>query len=135
MQEALILLRGVPGSGKSTLAQLLSESGRYPIFSIDDYFTDAATGNYNFNYKENHLAYAQCQAHTESAMKQRHKKIIVHNTFVFDWEFEPYFELARRYNYLVFSVVVENFHGHKNTHQISDEDVAKMAARFQVKLY
>jgi predicted AAA+ superfamily ATPase len=36
--KALILLRGLPGAGKSTLAKLLSENGKYPVFSIDDYF-------------------------------------------------------------------------------------------------
>ena len=134
MKPALILLRGVPGSGKSTLAQLLSESGRYPIFSIDDYFTDSE-GKYKFDYSKNHLAYAQCQEHTEAAMRAGHPKIIVHNTFVFDWEYEPYFKFAQTHNYQIFSLVVERYHDHKNIHQISDEDIAKMAARFKVKLY
>ncbi len=37
---SIILIRGLPGSGKSSLARLLSENGKYPVFSIDDYFMD-----------------------------------------------------------------------------------------------
>ena len=39
--KSLILLRGLPGSGKSSLAFTLSENGKYPVFSVDDYFTNA----------------------------------------------------------------------------------------------
>ncbi|EMP07134.1 AAA domain protein [Leptospira interrogans serovar Pyrogenes str. 200701872] len=40
-EKSLILLRGLPGAGKSRLAKLLSENGKYPVFSVDDYFTDS----------------------------------------------------------------------------------------------
>ncbi len=43
----LVLLRGLPGSGKSTLATLLSENGKYPIYSIVDYFTNKIQENTN----------------------------------------------------------------------------------------
>lgn len=56
-EKSLILLRGLPGAGKSRLAKLLSENGKYPVFSVDDYFTDSKTQEYNFDYKKNHLAY------------------------------------------------------------------------------
>ena len=134
MLKSLLLLRGVPGSGKSTLAAVLSENNKYPIFSIDSYFTDAS-GKYNFDHKKNHLAYSDCEKQAEAAMKASTEKIIVDNTFVFDWEMEPYFRLAKQYEYTLFSVVVENHHGNKNLHKIPEEDVIKMAARLKVKLY
>jgi adenylate kinase family enzyme len=59
--NALILLRGLPGSGKSTLAKELSENRKYPVFSVDDYFTDSKTGIYKFEFDKNHLAYKQCE--------------------------------------------------------------------------
>lgn len=51
-EKSLILLRGLPGAGKSRLSKLLSENGKYPVFSIDDYFTDSKTQEYNFDYKK-----------------------------------------------------------------------------------
>ena len=63
MQKSLIVLRGLPGSGKTTLANLLSENKKYPVFSIDDYFTDEK-GKYHFKFDENHLAYKLCEENT-----------------------------------------------------------------------
>jgi len=54
--HSIILLRGLPGSGKSTLAEVLGESGKYPIHSIDKFFVDEQTGEYNFYHLKNHLA-------------------------------------------------------------------------------
>lgn len=134
-QNSLILLRGLPGSGKTTLAKLLSENNTYPIFSVDDYFTDEQTGEYIFNFQNNHLAYKQCEALTHDAMQQAIPKILVHNTFTMDWEMEPYFKLAAKFNYHLFIVTVENYHGHQNVHEVSDEQLQKMAEKFKVKLY
>jgi uridine kinase len=134
-QNALILLRGLPGSGKTTLAKLLSENNTYPIFSVDDYFTDEQSGEYIFNFQNNHLAYKQCEALTNDAMQQAISKILVHNTFTMDWEMEPYFKLAAKFNYHLFIVTVENYHGHQNVHEVSDEQLQKMAEKFKVKLY
>jgi adenylate kinase family enzyme len=44
--SSLIILRGLPGSGKSTLAKLLSENDKWPVYSIDSYFTNPETNNY-----------------------------------------------------------------------------------------
>ena len=132
--KTLLLLRGLPGSGKSTLAESLSENGKYPVFSIDSYFTHPATGNYTFEFDKNHLAYNQCMEKTKAAMQTGDSKIIVDNTFTMDWEMEPYFKLASEFNYRLFVVTVENYHGSKNIHDISEEQLQKMAAKYKVKL-
>lgn len=131
----LILLRGLPGSGKTTLADLLSENGNYPVFSVDDYFTCPETGDYEFDYKNNHLAYKQCEENTKLQMMNKTSKIIIHNTFTIDWELEIYFKLAAQFGYKVFVLTVENYHQGKNSHQISDEQIQKMAEKYKVKLF
>jgi predicted kinase len=133
-QKSLILLRGLPGAGKSTLANVLSENNMYPIFSVDDFFTDEITGEYVFNFSDNHLAYKQCEELSRDAMKQNIAKVFVHNTFTMDWEVEPYVKLAAEFDYTLFVVTVENYHTHKNTHGVSDEQLYKMAEKYKVKL-
>ena len=133
-QPALILLRGLPGSGKTTLAKLLTEDGKYPCYSVDDYFTNPETGEYCFEYQNNHLAYKQCEENTRTAILKGSSKILVHNTFTIAWELEPYFKMAAEHHYALFVVTVENYHEHKNVHAISDEHIAKMAEKYKVKL-
>lgn len=134
-KHSLILLRGLPGSGKTTLAKLLSEQEKYPIYSVDDYFTDNMTGAYHFDFRNNHLAYKQCEERTKEAMRQHVSKIIVHNTFTIDWELEPYFKLASEHHYALFVITVENYHQNKNCHDVSDEQIQKMAEKYKVKLF
>jgi predicted kinase len=134
LQASLILLRGLPGSGKSTLASTLSENGKYPVLSIDQFFTNAE-GIYTFDYSKNHLAYKQCEEQTREQMKLRKEKIFVDNTFTLEWEIQPYFMLAAEYQYRVFVITVENHHGKENIHGVSREQLEKMAAKYQVKLW
>lgn len=131
--NSLILLRGLPGSGKTTLAHELSESGKYPVFSVDDYFTNAQ-GEYRFEFDKNHLAYKQCEENTRSSMQKGVEKIFLDNTFTIEWEMEPYFKLASEFNYKVFVLTVENRHKGKNIHQISDDQLKKMAEKYKVVL-
>lgn len=133
-KNSLILLRGLPGCGKSTLAGILSENGEYPVYSIDDYFTNVETCEYKFEFQKNHLAYKQCEEKTESAMKDKIKKIFVDNTFTTQWEMEPYFKLASKYKYQMFVITVENRHKGKNIHQLPIEQLVKMASKFKVQL-
>jgi len=133
--HSLILLRGLPGSGKTTLANLLSENGKYPVFSVDSYFTDAKTGAYNFEFEKNHLAYKQCEEQTRTALQQGAEKIFVDNTFTLEWEMENYFKLAAEFRYKIFVVTVENRHGGKNIHAISHKQLEKMAAKYKVVLH
>ena len=129
----LIILRGLPGSGKTTLAEVLSQGGTYPVFSVDDYFTDE-NGHYEFRFQENHLAYKQCEEGVRTAMQQGAPKIILHNTFTIEWEMEPYFKLASEHDYRLHVLTVENRHGSGNVHDIPEEHIERMRAKYAVNL-
>ena len=125
----------MPGSGKSTLAALLSEKGKYPVYSIDSYFTNPKTGAYTFEFEKNHLAYKNCEEQTRVALHKGVEKIFVDNAFTIEWELEPYFKLATEFNCPIHVVTVENRHGGKNIHEVSQEQIEKMAAKYKVVLF
>lgn len=131
---SLILLRGLPGAGKSTLVKVLSNN-QWPIFSVDDYFTDPVSKEYHFEFSENHLAYKACENNTENSMQSKIEKIFIDNTFTLEWEMEPYFKLAKHYHYEIHVVTVENRHHGKNIHGISEDQLKKMAEKYKVVLY
>ena len=132
-ENSVILIRGLPGSGKSTLAGLLSENGKYPVYSVDNYFTDE-NGNYNFDHLKNHLAYDECKKNVLREIQNKAEKIFVDNTFTIDWEMEPYFKLANENNYRIFVLTMENYHSGVNVHAISMDQIIKMAEKYKVKL-
>jgi hypothetical protein len=47
---------------------------------------------------------------------------------------EPYFELAKKYGYIVFTIIVENRHGGVNQHGVPEKTIQAMKDRFQIKL-
>jgi hypothetical protein len=61
-------------------------------------------------------------------------KVAVSNTFTQEWEMEPYFELAKKYGYKVFSLIVENRHGGVNQHNVPEDKIEQMKTRFELKL-
>ncbi|XDD50976.1 AAA family ATPase [Leptospira sp. WS92.C1] len=133
-EKSLFLIRGLPGAGKTTVTKSLAENGRYPIFSIDDYFVDPKTKEYNFDYRQNHLAYKNCEENTRKALEKGISKVFVDNTFTLSWEMEPYFQLASNFQYVIFVLTVENYHGGKNIHSIEIDQLKKMASKYRVQL-
>ena len=137
--KSLILLRGLPGSGKSTLANIISFDGA--ICEADQYFVDKETGEYEYNPDEIKIAHQWCKDEVEKRMKQNkdtwgldYSEIFVSNTFTQEWEMESYYKLAEKYGYQVFSLIVENRHGGKNTHGVPDDKLEVMKNRFEIKL-
>jgi len=61
-------------------------------------------------------------------------KIVVSNTFTQEWEMKPYYELAEKYGYTVFSLIVENRHGGTNSHNVPEDVLTAMENRFEIKL-
>ena len=44
------------------------------------------------------------------------------------------FDLAKKYDYRVFSIIVENRHGSTNLHGVPDDTLKKMKDRFHISL-
>jgi predicted kinase len=131
--KELILLRGLPGSGKSTLAKSL---GGIHI-EADQYFM--VDGEYKFDGSKIKLAHNYCQSQTQAWMGSNGEqvnvgRIIVSNTFTQEWEMKPYYDLAERYGYKVYSLIVENRHGGVNEHGVPEEKLKQMKKRFEIKL-
>ncbi len=131
--KSLFLLRGLPGSGKSTLAKQI---GGIHI-EADQFFME--NGRYNFDITKIKYAHNYCKNQTEAWMKTDglqvdNSRIIVSNTFTQEWEMASYFELAEKYGYTVYCMVVENRHGGKNIHDVPEDKVQVMKDRFEIKL-
>jgi hypothetical protein len=45
-----------------------------------------------------------------------------------------YFDLAKKYEYKVFTLIVENRHGGVNQHGVPEEKIKQMKDRFEIKL-
>lgn len=131
--KELFLLRGLPGAGKSTLAE--SIGGMH--MEADKYFMDE--GEYKFDAPKLKEAHAWCQTQVSNAMLLNYsaninERIVVSNTFTQEWEMQPYYDLAEKYGYRVYSLIVENRHDGKNQHGVPVEKLIEMKNRFQVKL-
>ena len=136
--RVLVLLRGVPGSGKSTFANHMWSSG--VVFEADKFFY-GPDGEYKFDGSKLKDAHEWCRASVEAAMRDNHStagrhfpEIVVSNTFTREWEMQAYLDLAKKYEYNVVSLIVENRHGGKNVHGVPDEKVQEMRDRFEIKL-
>ena len=135
--KVLTLVRGLPGSGKSTFANFVWND--YAICEADKFFYDKE-GNYNFVASKLKQAHEWCKNEVETRRKdneanpQYYPEIVVSNTFTQEWEMEAYYELAKKYDYLVISMIVENRHGGKNVHGVPEEKLEQMRSRFQIKL-
>ena len=126
--KELFLLRGLPGSGKSTLAESLGGSH----MEADKYFT--YEGKYEFDVTKLKDAHDWCQNAVRVFMEHKNKRVVVSNTFTQEWEMTPYFELAEKHGYKVYSLICENRHGGINEHGVPEDKLKLMKNRFEVKL-
>jgi uroporphyrinogen-III decarboxylase len=92
------------------------------------------SGKYEFKKEEIGLAHQSCLERCEYLMRNSADKIIIANTSTTERELKPYYELSIKYNYRVFSLIVENRHGGKNIHNVPETTLKKMDERFSIKL-
>ena len=137
MTKKLYIVRGLPGSGKSTFAEALVGSD-FLVCEADKYFM--VDGEYKFDATKLKQAHESCRNMVETYMKdslvndQFYREIAVSNTFTQEWEMQAYFDLAEKYGYMVFTVIVENRHGGVNQHGVPDDKLEQMKNRFELQL-
>ena len=122
--NTLFIIRGLPGSGKSTLAKMLCPKHAY---EADDWFVDE--GVYRFDHNQLVKAHQYCETVVKNAMDTRARKIAVANTFSQRWEMEPYFELARKYKYLVQIIECQGNFG--SIHGVPESVIERMKTRWE----
>jgi predicted kinase len=130
--KTLIILRGIPGSGKSTVAEFLSEDGKYPVCTTDDFFMK--DGVYNFNISQIGIAHKVCQEKAQKMMESGHEKVFIANTNTTQKELNTYINMANDNGYRVMSLIVENRHGNTNEHNVPAATLEAMRNRFVVQL-
>lgn len=128
--KELFLLRGLPGAGKTTLAK--SIGGVH--YEADMFFINPITGVYEFVPSNIKHAHEWCKVNVRHEMTNDTEKIVISNTFTQEWEMQPYYDLAEKYGYRVFSIVVENRHSGSNSHGVPEEKLVQMKNRFEICL-
>lgn len=130
----LILVRGIPGAGKSTLGSLITQQQGTLIDLDHCLYKDIVDEEVLYEELDLDNCQKDCRRRCEMSMVKRHKLIVVCNPFVQDWELEPYMELARRFNYRTFSVVVEQRHDDAVECDVPEEVIDRMYDRFSIRL-
>lgn len=129
MTQKLILVRGLPGSGKSTLAKSLPEHRTKMFhFESDMYWINTVTGEYEFVPERIKDAHEWCQDNVWNHLNLGYS-VVVSNTFTQAWEMQPYFDMAKEFGIVPQVILCQNQYG--NTHNVPDEVLEKMKARFQ----
>ena len=131
----LILVRGVSGSGKTTFVEEFIENVSLSI-ATDDFFV--LDGMYTFDPSYLAKYHQRCIDSVESEMEspstEGYCNIVVHNTFTREWEMQPYFNLAEKYGYNVYTIVVENRHKSESIHDVPGNVIKDQRDRFEIVL-
>ena len=90
--------------------------------------------SWQFSTFYKHIYPAYCVTFAIFAPTGENETIVISNTFTQEWEMEAYFDLAKQWNYLVTSLIVENRHGGVNIHGVPDDKLEQMKNRFEINL-
>ncbi len=123
----LVLIRGLPGSGKSTIAKNLI--GWYWHVETDQFWMDG--DEYKFDMSRIKEAHQWCQDKTKQMLNMG-QSVVVSNTFTTAFELLPYFDIAKEFGIKPQVLLAQGQFG--NIHNVPDEVLAKMAARFEYNI-
>tara|TARA_Y100000034_G_scaffold96097_1_gene116927 strand:+ start:31 stop:489 length:459 start_codon:yes stop_codon:yes gene_type:complete len=96
--KVMYIVRGLPGSGKSSLAKKLS-GPHGQSFSTDDFFM--VGDEYQYNEERIVEAHQWNIERAKRAAEQGISPIVIDNTNVQFWHFQPYVDIAEEFGYQV----------------------------------
>jgi len=67
-------------------------------------------------------------------MEKSAERIVIANTSTTERELQPYYDLARQFEYTIYSVIIENRHNGVNVHDVPEATITKMKTRFNIRL-
>jgi len=129
MEKILLIIRGLPGAGKSTLAEALNIRA---VCTADDWYV--RNGIYKWNYMTIGEAHDWCKRKCRRFMQVGVERIIIANTSITARAIEPYFDMAKEFDYKVFSIILENRLSMKNIHNVPEETLENMKNKFEILL-
>ena len=103
--KILTLIRGLPGSGKSELARAIFVNQRDCLHFETDHFFINEKGEYKFDSSKIDDAALDCKNKTEKAMAMGCSQIVVSNCFLRLFQLKDYYDLAKKYDYVVQEIV------------------------------
>lgn len=106
--------------------------GTRAICTADDYLV--RNGEYKWSPETVGKSHDWCQRKCMRFMKKQIDRIVVANTSTTNRELKPYYDLAKKFNYKVFSVIVENRASTQSIHNVPEETIIKMKNKFQISL-
>lgn len=127
----MVVVRGISGSGKTTFAEYLASQNGV-ICSADDFLINDK-GEYDWHWSKLKGAHQACYDKAKGVMEWG-LPVIIANTSVRERDVNEYMDLAKEFDYRVFSVIVENRHGGVNSHDVPEESLEKQRNKFSIKL-
>jgi len=135
----------VSGAGKSTIGEMFDDGATTRILSTDDLFY--VDGEYKFDPSKLAEYHQAIIDKVESLMVEYDWKIMDHdyswfpidrivvcNTFTQMWEMEPYFNLAKKHDWCIHTIIAENRHGSDSIHDVPADVIKSQKERFEVTL-
>lgn len=125
----LIIIRGLPGSGKTTKAEGLAGSYEWCTYTETDKYFVRPDNTYDFNPRLIKQAHEWCRGEVFNELDFGFEITIVSNTFTQWWELEPYIKFCKENGHSVEVITLTT--QFENIHNVPEETLKKMAARFE----
>lgn len=138
--KTLFILRGLPGSGKTTIAQCLAaHSFASSYFAADDYpglYDEQGNIILELQSEAHNWCFKQVEEEMQRCARFEGCRIILHNTNVRRWEYQPYIDLAKRYGYAVQiihceAIILPDGTSPESVHNVPPEVIDRMKNSWQ----